>query len=151
MFQHAKAGYQWAGSAVGTQRHIDPESKTVFPDFGQGSDEFFAEPTEKFMVGQTFLIRTGQRFAVLRIDKNQINIGGDIELPATELAHTQHDKLLRFTGTPGDRYAKLGLEFGGQGGLGGLYRKVGKIAHGGDDIVEIGTSGQIFLNQGANQ
>ena len=80
--------------AVGAQRQIEPEHKTVLrglPHQGKHSPHPFAK---KLLVGDAAPARVRScRLTVLIVDVNQINVAGDVEFAGTELAHA-HDAQL---------------------------------------------------------
>ena len=78
---------QRPGLAKRTQAHIHAITKAFFRDFIQGANQLLRQLAEKDLV--RFAFRT-IGFAAVGINKNQINIGGKIELASAKLAHAQH-------------------------------------------------------------
>src|SRR3990167_6495914 len=92
VFQSGETDDQRAGNAIGPQPHIDAEYKTTHCLFPNGANRPLAQPGEIFVVGDKFW--AGGR-AIFRIGKNQIDIGGYVELAPAQLAHADHDQFLR--------------------------------------------------------
>jgi hypothetical protein len=92
VFQHVEGTDQRAGIAVGPQAHVDAEHLAVLGDVGDGVDQGAAQAGEVFEIGN----RSGAiGVAVLGIDEDQVDVRRDIELAPAQLAHADHDQLLR--------------------------------------------------------
>src|SRR6185437_15040652 len=83
------------------QAHVHAEDESVLRARSEQPDELLSEPREEFLVGDATyraLARPGSAgVAVLRKQKDEIDIGGEIELAAAELAHGDDEERLLAT------------------------------------------------------
>jgi hypothetical protein len=91
VLQHLEGADQRAGFAIGPQAHVHAEDLAVLGGVGDGVDQGTAESGEVFEVGNRPL---PVGVAILGVDEDQVDVGGDIELAPAELAHSDHDHLL---------------------------------------------------------
>ena len=108
---------QRAGVAVGAEAHVDAEHEAVGRHFRQRRDQLPAEPREVFGVGDRADRRRRRDaigpvdavrdpgLAILGVDEDQVDIGRDVEFAGAELAHPDHQQVLRRTVDPGARHA----------------------------------------------
>ncbi len=100
LFQRVVAAHQRAGAAVGAQAHIHTEHETVGVAFGQRLDQRLPEPGEILLGAERPAPACRTR---LRVGKNQIDIGGEIQFTGTQFAHRQHHQRCRLTAIPAQR------------------------------------------------
>jgi hypothetical protein len=103
VFQRAERADQRSGVAVRSQTHVDPENLTVFADIPQGADQALAEAQEEIVVVEP--TTTAASLPLLGIDENVIDVGRDVQLAATELAHADDQQPLRLA-TAVERFAE---------------------------------------------
>ena len=70
--QRRKADGQCAAFSIGPQAHIDTEYESIGGDIGDRGDDLFADVAKELMVAH---YPRAVGFALLRIDKDQIDIG----------------------------------------------------------------------------
>ena len=100
VLERIEARDERAGVPVRPQPHVHPEDVSVGGDLGEHGDQPAAEYRAVLLVAD----RAGSlRFPVLRVDEDQVDIGGDIQLGAAELAHAQHMELLDAMARGADR------------------------------------------------
>jgi len=133
VFQRGKARHQRAGIAKGAQAHVDAEHETVAGLLGQKPDQLAADAGEVIVVVD---FGRAAGFAVFGVDKDQVDVGRNIEFASAELAHAYHDQLLHFTAVAADRLAVAGLRLHGPGERGGDGR-LGEIADHGHRLGQI--------------
>ena len=125
--------------AVGPQPHVDAEHVAVRRDVVERADDAPAEPLEEFPVRQR---PRAIRIAVFRIDEDEIDVGGHVELAPAELAHADHHEVLRCAVLVA-RLAVLGGERAVVQRDGGAQRDLGERRHVGADLGQIGARGQV--------
>ncbi|MNU30585.1 hypothetical protein D3C71_190880 [compost metagenome] len=104
------------------------------------------------MVGQAALARYGDlRVAIFRVDKDQVDIGRNIEFAAALLAHRQHHQGLFLARFLADRHAVQGHHLGHDGVHVRADGEIGKACHGSDDFVQVGPAFQIACDQAADE
>ena len=108
VFQHVEAAHQRPGVAIGAQAHVDAEHLAMFGDLVQGLDQLLAEALEKFIVAD-HLLATG--VAIFRVDEDEVDVGGHVELASAELAHADDEQLLLPAG--GRQRQAVALDEGG--------------------------------------
>ena len=81
--------------AEGPQAHVDAEHDALGGALAQQADHQPAEPREEILVVDAARARG---LALVGKHEDQIDVGGEIELAAAELAHAEHDERLRFAG-----------------------------------------------------
>ena len=114
-------------------------------------DQALAQADEEFVVGQLALAGAGRGLAVLRIDEDQVDVRGNIELAATLLAHGQHHHALGTAGFLAHRNAVGGLQLGAQERRMGLDGEVGEGGHGRHHLVQVGAPVQVALDDGRHE
>ena len=88
IFQRRKARYQWATCSEWSQAHVDTKNESIAIDLIECADHTFANFGMKF-VPRALSIRV----AVLGMDEYQVDVGRDIELAPTQLAHADNHQL----------------------------------------------------------
>ena len=71
------------------QTHVDAKHETLLGPRIEQSNQFAPEAVEVLLVVDYARDRPSRRF---REQQDQIDVGGEIELPAAELAHAEHDQ-----------------------------------------------------------
>src|SRR5205814_9583916 len=74
-----------AGVAPGAKAHVDPEDEAVRGALVERGDQAAAEAREEFQVAR--------RAVLLGVEKDEIDVGGHIQLAAAELAHADDREL----------------------------------------------------------
>ena len=93
VFQRVERADQRPGITVRPQAHVDTEDLAVGGDVAERLDDALAEAVEEVEILDALL--RPRRIAVLRVDENVIDIGRDVQLAPTELAHADHHQALR--------------------------------------------------------
>ena len=139
IFQGAERGDQRAGIAERTQPHVDPVDEPLRGDFGQQLDQPLPEAAEEVLVVQAALT-VGLSFG--RIGEDQVDVGGEVQLAAAQLAHAQHHQPLGLSGriarravAPAQRLERLLQR--------GIDQGFGQSAEFGQDLVQRRIQGQI--------
>ena len=91
-----------AALAVRPQPHVDAEHVAVGGDVVERGDDAPAEAVEILAVGDDARARG---LAFLGIDEHEVDVGRHVELAAAQLAHADHDELLRRAAVRADRRA----------------------------------------------
>ena len=71
------------------QPHVDPEHLAVGRHVGEGADDPLAELHEELVVRQP-----ARGLALVRVGEHEIDVGGDVQLAAAELAHPDDQQVL---------------------------------------------------------
>ena len=143
--QHAQAAGQRTGIAVRAQSHVDAEDVAVFGHVGQCVDQTPAQLREVLVVGQ----RTwaALRVAIVVVQKDQVDVGRDVQLAPTKLAHADHHQLLHLARGLPDRLAVQRLQLLADHGDGRTHGKLGQIRHAAGHFIERSGAGQIALDE----
>ena len=91
------------GVSPGAKAHVDAENEAVRGALIERGDQAASESREEFQIAR--------RAALLGIEKDEIDVGGHVELAAAELAHADHDKVLM----PKMRKRRVDGDFGERG------------------------------------
>ena len=95
ILQRGKAQHQRAAVAKRAQAHINAVDKAILGGLIQHLNQALPEAGKKLGVVQ--LATAAARGAMLRPGENQIDVGGEIQLAAAELAHPEDQQRLRRT------------------------------------------------------
>ena len=90
-----KADGQHATLAPGAQAHVHAEDKTVSGGLVQRLDQLLAQAHKELMMGQRTALAFD--FTLMLVGKNQVDIGRQVQLVGTQLAHGQHHQPDRVT------------------------------------------------------
>ena len=142
---------QRTGVAPWPQAHVDAKHPAVFGRLGKQRDQALAQRAEILVIGQG---APALRIAFFGVQENQVDIGGDIEFAAAELAHADHDQVLA-TGcevpAAGNRHlqrrhAQRGFQFGADGGQARIDGHFGQRRHDAAHFSKAGESRQVALH-----
>src|SRR5262245_54566776 len=79
----------------GTKPEVDPKDKPILSDLPHGMDDFFADACEEFSRCR-FPFRATRTLAfIVLVKKNHVDIGAEVQLPASELSHSKDYKPVR--------------------------------------------------------
>ena len=87
--ERTEADHRWTTFAERTQSRINAKRKALGRGLVEQRDNFPCQPAEVFLRAHA-LAAIG--LAILRIEKNQVDIRGQIQLTAAKLSHTQYDE-----------------------------------------------------------
>ena len=121
--------------APGSQAHVDAEHAPVPGWFVEAFDQTPSELGKIFVAGPS-----AGHFGVFRIDKNQVDVGGHVELATAELAHA-HDQHARA------RIADLCAHGSVAYPQRGRNRHLGQGGHGARHLGEVGESAEVAQRQ----
>ena len=138
LFQAVETHRQRPRVSPGTKPHIDAKHAALFGRLVQQPDQALAHAHEIFVVGKR---ARADGFAFLGIDQDEVDVGGDVELAAAELAHAHHDQPLR--AALAERPAELRFELALEQRLHRIDANVGERGHGGADFAEVGAARKI--------
>ncbi len=96
VLQGVEAHHQRSAGAEGTQPHVHPEDEAFCGALAQHFDQLSRQALEVLVVGQGAALSPG--FSRLGKGKNQIDIGGKVELAGAELSQREHRHRLRLAG-----------------------------------------------------
>jgi hypothetical protein len=97
------------------------------------------------MIGER--ARAALRVAVIVVEKDQVDVGRDVQLAPAQLAHADHHQFLHLAGGLPDRLAVQRAQFLADHGNGRAHGKLGQVGHRSRDLIERRDAGQIALNQ----
>jgi len=147
LLQHAQAAGERPGIAVRAQAHVDAEDVTVLGDIGQRIDQAPAQLRKVLVVGQRAW--AALRVALVVVEEDQVDVGRDVQLAPTELAHADHHQFLHLARGLPDRLAMQRAQLLADHGNGGAHGKLGQVRHRARHLVERGGAGQVALDQRA--
>ena len=90
--QGGKIHHQWATLAIGPQAHIDTEDEAIHGFLIQRQNQFLTQTGKELLVADAFFT---VGITALAKGKNQVNVRTQVQLPASQLTHAQHQQLLR--------------------------------------------------------
>ena len=91
VLEHRQVDHQRAGVAVGAQSGIDPKDKAVFGDVRQRPAELAGCPMKEFAAAQATVLG----LTAIAVRKDQVDVRGHIQFVAADLAHADHQQVLR--------------------------------------------------------
>ncbi|MNC21090.1 hypothetical protein D3C75_690590 [compost metagenome] len=95
--------------AEGTQPHVDPKHLTILGGLVQGVDQALAQLDEELLVGE--FAPPADRVAVVGEGEDEVDVRGEIQLAATQLAHAEDEQGLGVA-VAVHWHAELGALFG---------------------------------------
>ncbi|MNX37744.1 hypothetical protein D3C86_680620 [compost metagenome] len=81
--------------AEGAQPHVDSKHLTILGGLVQGVDQALAQLDEELLVGE--FAPPADRVAVLREGEDEVDVRGEVQLAAPQLAHAEDEQGLRVT------------------------------------------------------
>ncbi len=139
LLERRKGHREGPAFAVGSQPHVDAKDIAIRRDLVQRADDAPAEPLEELAIGQRL---RAIRLAVLRVDEDEIDVGGHVELAPAELAHADHHEVLRGAVLVA-RLAVLGRQRAPVERDGGVQGGLGERRHVGADLGQIGARAHV--------
>ena len=91
VLEHRQVDHQRSGVAVGAQSGIDPKDKAVFGDVRQRPAELAGCPMKEFAAAQATVLG----LTAIAVRKDQVDVRGHIQFVAADLAHADHQQVLR--------------------------------------------------------
>ena len=125
--------HQRSVGTQGAEPQVDAKNKPVFGDLAHGLDDSFADFGEK-LTGRCFAFGSAGAFALIALKKkNNIDVGAEIQLAASQFAHAKDDEAVGLIRSGKRQRAIKFLHFDSTETVGGLQRRFGKrrqLAHG---------------------
>ena len=135
-----KAHRQRAGIAKGAQTHVDPEHLAIHGGLMQHIDQLLSQTDKEGLVINAAPSPLG--LAILGKAEDEIDIGGEVELTAAQLAHAQHLQLLRLSfGTGRSPLLAAGLVI--EPGKRLAYQLLGQQGEMGKALLHLGKTSQL--------
>ena len=100
IIEHRRAHrlHERSAGAHGTKPEIDAKNETVFSNLAHGVNNLFPDVAEKFSrIGFAFAPAGAFAFVAL-VEKDDVDIGAEIELAAAKLSHTENDEAIGLFG-----------------------------------------------------
>ena len=145
LLQGVVAHGQRTGVTPGAQAHVDAKYIAFIGGLVDQANEAFAGSREELMVAHAARAFT-PGFTFLGIDEDEIDVGGDVEFAAAQLAHADHHQFLafaRFRARHAQRLLQL-LHDAGESAFDGDF---GQQGHGRADFSQAGAASQVALHQ----
>ena len=102
LFEHVARAHDRARVAVGAKPHVDAKDEARSPDVVQGGQnpprESFVKFRNRERAPRVGKFRRWAGFAVFVVEEDEVDVGGDVEFAAAELAHADHDEVLGRSG-----------------------------------------------------
>ena len=139
LFERRVRHRQRTARTIRAQPHVDAEHVAVGAHVVQRADDAAAEPLEEIAIRQR---PRAVGLAVFRVDEDQVHVGRHVELAAAELAHADHDEILR----PPALVARLAVGVGQDAVVqrdGGTQRDFRQPRHVAADLGEIGAPREV--------
>ena len=142
--QRGEAGNHRSAVAVGPQAQVDAEHIAVRRDFRNDLGQLAAEQGEVLMVGNP---AWSAGLAVFRIDVDEVDVRGDIQFAAAQLAHADDDQLLSRAAFRAHGRAMAFAQPGIEAAAGMGDGDFGQGADRGHHFLQIGTTGEVACQQ----
>ncbi|CFT95866.1 conserved hypothetical protein [Bordetella pertussis] len=145
VLQRVQAPGQRSGVAIGAQPQVGAKDLAIGIDFRQHRHHAAGQAAVELVVADA---PRAVGLAFVAVQHDQVDIGGNVQLAAAQLAHADDQHFLRIARALFARQAVDGGKFGGHAAVGGAHGDVGQHRHRPDHFLQVCLPAQIAHDQG---